>query len=173
MTPSAIPVRTGKYEGKNTAADDARFDWNERDLPKVTGSLSGEKELPKKGASPEDIRSLERQDEAAVILSERGLTVERLPHRNGKNGPDPDLKINGETADVYSPTSTNLDTIAGNIFKKTNPAKQQAPNVVVNLADTPLTPSEVAQFIQRNPIAGLKSLTLIKDGKVIVLSGGK
>jgi hypothetical protein len=61
------------------------------------------------------------------------------------------------------------------INKKANPAETrtyQAPNVVVNLADSPLSASEVAQYLQRNPVGGLRNLILIKDGQVTTFNAG-
>jgi filamentous hemagglutinin len=61
------------------------------------------------------------------------------------------------------------------ISKKTNPAEVkafQATNVVVDLEDSPLSASKVAQYVQRNPMGGLRNLIIIKDGRVTNLNGG-
>ncbi|WP_196248119.1 hypothetical protein, partial [Ralstonia solanacearum] len=48
---------------------------------------------------------------------------------------------------------------------------EQAPNVVINLVDSPLSISEVTQYLQRNPVGKANSVILIKGGKVVVLGG--
>lgn len=91
--------------------------------------------------------------------------MENLPN-TGKPGPNPDIKINGEVADIYSPRTGNLwsirDTVAGKVDK-------QARNVVINLSDSPLSPSEIAQHLQKNPVPGMNSLFIIKNGSVTIL----
>ncbi|MDY0978230.1 hypothetical protein SOM61_25015 [Massilia sp. CFBP9012] len=78
----------------------------------------------------------------------------------------PDLRINGEVADVYSPSGSSVLMIHNKISQK---VKNQATNIVLNLTDSKLTASEVAQYIQRTPVGGLESLILIKDGKVTLI----
>lgn len=58
-------------------------------------------------------------------------------------------------------------TVYDTVVKKVVETKQ-APNIVVNLADSKLSISDVAQFLQRNPVRGLESLIIIRDGKVFV-----
>ena len=101
--------------------------------------------------------------------------MEQLPNNHGKTQTkQPDLKINGELADVYSPYSANVDSIWKQVNAKANPALDtfQANSIVVNLSDSPLSASAATQYVQRNPIGGLKNLILIKDGKVTVLNTG-
>ncbi|WP_153296760.1 hypothetical protein [Xanthomonas oryzae] len=47
------------------------------------------------------MRSIDRQNEAARKLAEAGYDVEQLPN-DKKNQANPDLRLNGELADVYS-----------------------------------------------------------------------
>ena len=173
---SRSPVRTGKYDGASLTVDDARAVFAESELPTAKGTLTGPRELPPRNANAEQIRSLARQDEAAEILSERGLKVERLENDGGRSkAKQPDLKVNGELADVYSPRSANVQSIWDAINGKANPAEAktfQANNVILNLADSPLSASEIAQYVQRNPIGGLRNLIIIKDGRVTNLNGG-
>jgi filamentous hemagglutinin len=49
--------------------------------------------------------------------------------------------------------------------------RRQAPNIVINLEDSSLSISDVAQFIQRNSVDKLESLIIIKDGNVVLLKG--
>lgn len=134
-------------------------------MEKSTGKLTGKPELPPDNANAEMVRSIQRQNEAGKTLSEYGLDVEYLP-KNGKKTKNPDLRINGEIADVYSPSGNNVLTIRDTVQDK---ARLQAPNVVVNLVDSGLSISDVAHYIQRNPVLGLHSLILIKDGKLFVV----
>lgn len=157
----------GQYKGADTAADETRFLLTERELKPKQGSLSGPPEVTPPNASDEMIRSFDRQNEAARILADHGLAVENLPNL-GKGRKNPDLKVNGQIADVYSPTSGNLQSIRDKVVEKT---AAQAPNVVINLADSPLSISEVTQYLQRNPVGAANSVILIKDGRVVSLGG--
>jgi filamentous hemagglutinin len=164
------PVRTGPYEGARVAADETTLLGSERTLPPAPGRLRGEPEI---ASSQSELRSIARQNEAAETLAQHGSDVEQLPQI--KNARSPDLRINGELADVYSPTTSNVQTVRDTLNNKANPARTetfQAPNVVVNLVDSPLSASEVAQYVQRNPVPGLRTLTIIKDGKVVVVTIG-
>lgn len=104
-----------------------------------------------------------------MILKQDALTVSGIGKgllEAGWSETYPDRRINGEVADVYSPSGNSVLTIRDKISEK---VENQAPNIVLNLTDSKLTVSEVAQFIQRTPVDGLKSLILIKDGKVTVI----
>lgn len=46
--------------------------------------------------------------------------------------------------------------------------KRQAKNVVINLADSPMSASTLGQYIQLHPVLGLDKLFIIKNDKVIV-----
>lgn len=169
-------IRTGSYEGATVAVDDARAVFKEVELPSKPGTLRGEPETHRANSSPEQIRSIDRQNEAAQTLSEHGLDVEQLPNNSRAGKKQPDLRVNGELADVYSPKTSNVKSIWDAIDDKANPANVktfQANNVVVNLTDSPLSAAEVAQYVQRNPIGGLRNLILIKDGRVTNLNGGR
>lgn len=144
-------------------------------MSRESGAIQrGEPEAPRANASPEDIRGITRQNEAAQTLSERGLDVEQLPNNSGAGKKQPDLRINGELADVYSPKTANVQSVWDAVKSKADPSsdKFQANNVVVNLTDSPLSASEVAQYVQRNPIGGLRNLIILKDGRVTNMNGG-
>ncbi|OAI80265.1 hypothetical protein RSP799_08395, partial [Ralstonia solanacearum] len=161
---TTTPIRN--YAGGGASlADDSEFLLGERQLPRAQGSLSGEAEAPPRNARPDQVRAVGRQNEAAKILADHGLDVEQLPN-TGKSVANPDLKINGQVADVYSPTSGNLQTIRDTVVAKVG---TQAPNVVINLADSPLNSSQVAAFLQRNPVPGMNNVVVIKNGVVTVI----
>lgn len=50
------------------------------------------------------------------------------------------VSINGQLADVYSPSGSNVLTVRDNVVGK---VEHQAPNVVVNLQDSKLSMSDV------------------------------
>jgi hypothetical protein len=128
------------------------------------GSLKGLPEAAPPGANQDMIRAIARQNESAELLAQRGLNVEYLPN-TGKPGPNPDLSINGNTADVYSPYSKNPNTIRDNIAYK---VENQASNIVLNLSDSPLSSNKIMRFLQENPVEGLQQLYTIKHGEVIL-----
>jgi filamentous hemagglutinin len=128
------------------------------------GSLKGLPEVAPPGANQDMIRAIARQNESAGLLAQRGLNVEYLPN-TGKPGPNPDLSINGNTADVYSPYSKNPNTIRENIAYK---VENQASNIVLNLSDSPLSSNEIIRFLQENPVEGLRQLYTIKHSEVIL-----
>ena len=133
------------------------------------GSLKGEPELPPKNASSDMIRSIERQNEASKGLAQAGYDVEQLAN-SGKKGANPDLRINGELADVFSPITNSpisvLKTITGKV-------ETQASNIVVNLADSPLTFEQIENALRSNPVEGLKKLYLMKGGEFRVIGAAK
>ena len=166
---NSIPPKGGLGEGASMV-DDSFFLLDERQLLPSNGKLSGVPEGWPNTAKADQIRAIQRQNETGQILADHGLVVEYLPMGKQKGVANPDLRINGEIADVYSPSGNNVLTMRDKVIEK---ARDQAPNVVVNLADSKSSISEVAQFFQRNPVEKLKSLIIIKDGKVIVLKVGK
>lgn len=153
----------GEYKGGSNAVDETLFHLRENELKPQKGSLTGLPETPVKNANDEMVRSIKRQNEAGQILADHGLSVEYLPN-TGRPGPNPDLKINGQLADVYSPSGKNLQTIRDAVVSK---SENQAQNVVVNLADTPLSIAEVAQYLQRNIVETARSIILIKGGELL------
>lgn len=98
----------------------------------TTGSLSGQPTKLPSNATPENIRSLVRENESAKILSENGFHVEQNPVTSGIKNPD--YKINGEIFDNYAPSSGNIRNIWREVEKKLE--KGQTNSVVINLADT-------------------------------------
>lgn len=137
-------------------------------LPKI-GSLKGEPELPPKNASPDMVRSIERQNEAAKSLARGGYDVEQLAN-TGKKGANPDLRINGELADVASPRTGSVGSVLMTVNDK---VKKQASSVVINLADSPLTINQVGNALSLKPVEGLKKLYIMKNGEFKVIEVAK
>ncbi|MEB5963879.1 hemagglutinin repeat-containing protein [Comamonas testosteroni] len=124
----------GEYKGGSNTVDETLFYLRENELRPQKDNLTGLPETPVKNANDEMVRSIKSQNEAGQIIADHGFSVEYLPN-TGRPGPNPDLKINGQLADVYSPSGKNLQTIRDTVVSK---SENQAPNVVINLADTPL-----------------------------------
>lgn len=137
----------------------------EEELQFSKGSLSGNPAVPPLNANSDMVRAFARQNESAQTLANRGLNVEQLPE-TGVPGGNPDLKVNGNLADVYAPTSKNVKTVADTIAYK---VQQQAPNVVINLNDTVLTSTQIIQHLQANPVPGLNSVHFIRKDVVTVV----
>lgn len=158
-----------EYNGGTVAPDDARFNLSETTLEPKLGSLSGKPErVPAKNG-----RGIELQNESAVVMSENGLNVVQLKKDKKQSGRNADYTVNGELADAYAPRpNTDMVGVRRGIFSKTNPDNIQASNVVVNLDDSPFTPSQVANYIQQNPVRGMQSLIIIKNGKVTIIRKG-
>jgi hypothetical protein len=136
----------------------ARVGFTEQLKPREGGSLTGAPELPPRNASPDQVRAINRQNESATTLRDHGFEVEQLPN-TGRPGGNPDLRVNGAPADVYAPTSKNPMTIRDNIIDKVD---RQAPNVVVNLNDSPMSTHALINYLKQNPVPNLNSVIIIK-----------
>jgi uncharacterized protein YukE len=109
-------------------------------------------------------QALRRENESADTLAQNGYDVEQNPA--GKpNGKNPDYKIEGEYFDNYAPSTGNLDNIRVKLSDKVSSG--QADRLVLNMDDTPATMDQVADMLRRKPIADLKEIIVVKDGKVI------
>lgn len=137
-------------------------------LPKL-GSLKGEPELPPKNASPDMVRSIERQNEASKKLAQAGFDVEQLAN-TGRKGGNPDLQINGDLADVFSPRTNSPISVLMTVTEK---VEKQASSVVVNLADSSLTFGEIEKALLSRPVEGLKKLYLMKNNEFRVIEASK
>ncbi len=115
------------------------------------------------------VRSIERQNEAAKSLARGGYDVEQLAN-TGKKGANPDLRINGELADVASPRTGSVGSVLMTVNDK---VKKQASSVVINLADSPLTINQVGNALSLKPVEGLKKLYIMKNGEFKVIEVAK
>jgi len=135
------------------------------ELQPKQGALKGPAAVPPLNANADMVRSFGRQNESAETLSKVGLDVEQLKE-TGAPGANPDLKINGQVADVYAPSGKSVLTVADTISYK---VKSQAPNIVINLDDSPLTSQQIIQYLQANPVSGLNAVFFIKNGVVTIV----
>ncbi|MDR6856822.1 ESPR-type extended signal peptide-containing protein [Variovorax guangxiensis] len=124
---------------------------------KIAGELTGTPTRIRDTADASEIRSLTRENESARILANHGFKVEQNPTVPGPKKPD--LRINGEIFDNYAPTSNYVRNIADAIRDKVN--SRQADNVVVNLADTYVTPTALQEQLANYPIPGLKQVIIV------------
>jgi len=137
----------------------------EQTLPIKQGSLTGDPAIPPVNASSDMVRAFARQNESAQALANNGLNVQQLVE-TGVPGGNPDLMINGALADVYAPTSTSAISVVKTIGYK---VQQQAPNIVINLNDSVLTPTQIINQLVSNPVSGLNSIYFIKNGVTTVV----
>ena len=130
----------------------------------TTGSLSGQPTKLLPNASAENIRSLQRENEGATILSKNGYHVEQNPVTPGVKKPD--YKINGEVFDNIAPKTNSVRNIYDRALEKVNSG--QTNNVVINLADTKASVSELQKQFSDWPIKGLDKVIVIdQSGKPI------
>lgn len=108
-------------------------------------------------------RPLRRENDAADTLAQNGYDVEQNPPPK-PNGKEPDYRIEGEYFDCYSPDTNKLDNIRDEMSRKVK--EGQADRLVLNLDDCPRSTQEIADILGRKPIAGLKEVLVIRDGKV-------
>lgn len=125
-----------------------------------------------------DTRGLERQNEAADVLSENGYRTTMLdetPNGNVFEGngygihPDksPDFIIEGQVFDCYAPNSPKLSTILKKLREKTT---DQARRIVLNLNDYPIEKrAELIEFIISQTHKELKHLDelLVIEGRQV------
>ena len=130
----------------------------------TTGSLSGQPTKLPPNASAENIRSLQRENEGAAILSQNGYHVEQNPVTPGVKNPD--YKINGEVFDNIAPKTNSVRNIYDRALEKVNSG--QTNNVVINLADTKASVSDLQKQFSDWPIKGLDKVIVIdQSGKPI------
>ncbi|WP_368350127.1 VENN motif pre-toxin domain-containing protein [Pectobacterium peruviense] len=130
----------------------------------VSGSLSGQPTKLPPNASAENIRSLQRENEGAAILSQNGYHVEQNPVTLGAKNPD--YKINGEIFDNIAPKTNSVRNIYDRALEKVNSG--QTNNVVINLADTKANVSDLQKQFHDWPIKGLDKVIVIdQSGKPI------
>ena len=129
------------------------------------GELKGQPELPPRNAAADQVRSIERQNEAANALAKSGYDVEQLPN-TAKNKQNPDLKVNGEIADVFSLITDSATSVIKTIGEK---VEKQAATIVVNLKDSAITISQLEAALGASPVKGLKAVYIMKNGEIKVI----
>ncbi len=146
--------------------------WGEKRVDPKPGALKGQPKDYLKEKDPQKSEGFRLENESADILSKHGFDVEQLPEGQVPKGmPDPDLKFNGEFADVYSPNTDSITSVQMSINDKVNVSKQ-AQVIVVNLsrAKGDFTANDVYKIIYEKPVPNLKALYVIKNGVVYMKS---
>lgn len=77
-------------------------------------------------------RSLERENESAIILAQAGYNVEQNPDVTGYK--QPDYKIEGRVFDCYAPKTKKAYNIVNAIANKVN--QGQTERIILNLEDS-------------------------------------
>lgn len=133
-------------------------------ITKSEGALTGPVTKIEPGMTKENIRSLNRENESAKILSKSGCYVEQNPSVAGNKNPD--YRINGEIFDNYAPRSNSVRNIYSEV--KTKIDKGQTSNVVINMSDTKISIPELQKQLTQWPIMGLDKVIVIdKTGNAI------
>ena len=133
-------------------------------ITKSDGSLAGHVTKTPPQMTKENIRSLNRENESAQILSKSGFNVEQNPIVAGIK--DPDYRINGEVFDNYAPKSGNVRNIHSEVKRKVTSG--QTTNVVINISDTTVSVPAIQQQLTKWPIMGLDKVIVVdKSGNAI------
>jgi hypothetical protein len=134
--------------------------------PPKEGRLTGQPTKPgAKDKDPENLRSIERENESARLLAENGYEVEQNPVSE-LSRKKPDYKLNGEYADCYAPSTSNPRSIVGGIAKKVN--ERQAQRIILNLDDSQVTLEALKKSLLGSPVADLKEIIVIQGGKLLL-----
>lgn len=80
---------------------------------------------------------------------------------------NPDYRINGEIYDHYAPSTDNVRNVASAIEEKI--VSGQTERVVVNLADSPITPEQLLKQLTSYRIPGLKSVIVISPASGAIM----
>ncbi|WP_127553817.1 hypothetical protein [Actinoplanes sp. OR16] len=107
-------------------------------------------------------RGLRRENESADILSRHGYDVEQNPPPKA-NRAEPDYRIEGEYFDCYAPETDDLDNMRTTFSNK---VRRQADRLILFVDDTPRSVDDIADMLKRKPLAGLKEILVVRDGKV-------
>lgn len=133
-------------------------------IAKSDGTLAGRLTPVDPKMTQENIRSLNRENESAQILSQSGFYVEQNPSVAGNKNPD--YRINGEIFDNYAPKSNSVRNIYSEVKSKID--KGQTSNVVINMSDTKVSVPELQKQLTQWPIMGLDKVIVIdKTGNAI------
>jgi hypothetical protein len=111
-------------------------------------------------------RSLQRENESADILAQKGYDVEQNPQVPGLKNPD--YRIEGEIFDNVAPSTGSPRNIASRIQEKVD--EGQTDRIVLNLADSPVDISKLNAQLHDWPIDKLKEVLVIdSQGNLIHL----
>ncbi len=133
---------------------------------------------PKAAPQKEFARGIQRQNEAAEVMSKNGYFVEHQPkidarqrmHRYPWLDPKkkPDFKIEGEIFDGYSPSRNTSITNIIKVIEKKN-VTGQARRILLNLDDSKVSLFELQQELQLSKLQFLDEVVAVKNGKIVKL----
>lgn len=111
----------------------------------------------------EKTRSLELENETAIVLSRNGYEVEQLSPTN-PTGKNPDYLIQGQFWDCYAPSGSSARTVHNSVHKKVS--EGQASRIVLNLDDSGADVADIRARLERRPIRGLAEIKIVQGGEV-------
>ena len=144
--------------------------WRTEPTGEPGGEPTGEPTELKPGDNAETKRSIWRERESAQRLADAGYRVEQnpevLPTDNVAPGKNPDLRVEGEIFDCYSPATSDAGNIVDRINMKV--ADGQADRIVLNLQDSSVSRSELRQALMDQGSPDLKEIIAIdQSGNII------
>jgi hypothetical protein len=107
--------------------------------------------------APENQLALQRENESASTLTQKGYDVEQNPSVPGSLNPD--YRIEGRIFDNVAPTTGSARNIASRIATKVDDG--QADRIVLNMSDTPVSLAQMSTQLHDWPISGLKEVIAI------------
>jgi hypothetical protein len=107
-------------------------------------------------------RSLELENESAIVLARAGYDIEQNPESSSAKNPD--YRIQGQLWDCYAPQGSSAKNIRKTLRNKVH--ERQASRIVLNLDDCGASPAEIRERLQRDPIRGLKEIKVVRKGVV-------
>lgn len=126
---------------------------------------SGKKTTIKDNITPENKRSLIRENESADLLAKHGYEIEQNPKVAGNKNPD--YKVNNQIYDNYAPSGSKARNIASEIEKKV--FKEQTKRIILNLDDSFVDINAMKLQLKQFPINGLEEVIAIKNGKIMYI----
>jgi hypothetical protein len=142
-------------------------------LPDANAVPKGNPAKIEKNASPEKIRALERENEAAKKLAEYGYDIEQNPKIGPADGigldKKPDFSIGGTIFDCYSPSpAKSVRGVWSEIRNKIEDL--QTKRVVINLADWEGSIDDLIYQFKEWKIEGLEEAMIInKNGSILTI----
>lgn len=130
------------------------------------GSLTGHTAKNPVNSTKDNKRTIRRENESAVILSQNGYNVEQNPSVPGNKNPD--FKINGDVFDNIAPTTGNVRNIYDRVNEKVS--SSQTNSIIINMADTGFTIDELKRQFTDWPMDGLdKVIAIDKSGTPVII----
>ncbi|TYQ18270.1 UNVERIFIED_CONTAM: filamentous hemagglutinin [Acetivibrio alkalicellulosi] len=136
--------------------------------PNPNAVPEGDKTKIGKKVDDAEKRSLNRENESAIILAKEGYKIKQNPVALEVAPKKPDYRIEGQLFDCYAPDEgTPIKNILSTINEKVN-IKKQANRMVVNLQDWDGNMDDLAKEFIKKPVKNLEEVIVItKEEKAI------